>query len=146
MAQGQPESDLLEQLITTLSTEDAMGARIPEIQRDRLDIHANTMNRFCVRTMNGKVDDLDSVVGVVEQRLEEASHAIEMMQLYDPEEGTEMSEMFENLQVTAEEMRGLTEDMNRGIRQTRLGARVLREQQEDAKEAEKEPKSSSKAK
>jgi ABC-type transporter Mla subunit MlaD len=92
------------------------------------------------------IDELDSVVGVVEQRLEEVSKAIDVMELYDPEEGTEMSEMFENLQVTAEEMRGLTEDMNKGIRQTKLGARLLREKQEEGEGEDSESKSLSKEK
>ncbi|MBM74280.1 MAG: hypothetical protein CMK59_02665 [Proteobacteria bacterium] len=76
------------------------------------------------------IDELGSVVEVMEDRLEEVSKAIEVIELYDPEEGTEMAQMFEDLQIAADEMKILTTDMSVGIRKSRIGERLLKEAEE----------------
>ena len=76
------------------------------------------------------IDDLGSVVTVMEERLEEVSEAIDIIELYDPEDGTEMAQMFEDLQIAADEMKTLTTDMSVGIRKSRIGGRLLKEKEE----------------
>mmetsp|Transcript_7189 Transcript_7189/g.18447 ORF Transcript_7189/g.18447 Transcript_7189/m.18447 type:complete len:748 (+) Transcript_7189:311-2554(+) len=47
---------LLTQLNAFVSAPTAIGVRIPDIDRESLDLHANALNGFCARTIDAKID------------------------------------------------------------------------------------------